>query len=102
MGKATREAYGNALARIGKENTNIIVLDADLSKSTKTDAFKAVCPERFFNVGIAEESLSSVGGGGAGGGGGGGVGGWGGGRGEGEGGRGQGGGGKCRPRAARR
>ena len=35
MGKATREAYGNALARIGKENTNIIVLDADLSKSTK-------------------------------------------------------------------
>ena len=36
MGKATREAYGNALARIGKENTNIIVLDADLSKSTKT------------------------------------------------------------------
>ena len=44
MGKATREAYGNALARIGKENTNIIVLDADLSKSTKTDTFKAVCP----------------------------------------------------------
>ena len=44
MGKATREAYGNALARIGKENTNIIVLDADLSKSTKTYTFKAVCP----------------------------------------------------------
>ena len=42
MGKATREAYGNALARIGKENTNIIVLDADLSKSTKTDTFKNV------------------------------------------------------------
>ena len=53
MGKAPREAYGNALARIGKENTNIIVLDADLSKSTKTDTFKNVCPERFFNVGIA-------------------------------------------------
>ena len=53
MGKATREAYGNALARIGKENTNIIVLDADLSKSTKTDTFKGACPERFFNVGIA-------------------------------------------------
>ena len=45
MGKATREAYGNALARIGKENTNIIVLDADLSKSTKTDTFKGACPE---------------------------------------------------------
>ena len=61
MGKATREAYGNALARIGKENTNIIVLDADLSKSTKTDTFKAACPERFFNVGIAEQNLISVG-----------------------------------------
>ena len=61
MGKATREAYGNALARIGKENTNIIVLDADLSKSTKTDTFKNVCPERFFNVGIAEQNLISVG-----------------------------------------
>lgn len=35
MGKATREAYGNALARIGKENTNIIVLDADLSNLLK-------------------------------------------------------------------
>lgn len=61
MGKATREAYGNALARIGKENTNIVVLDADLSKSTKTDTFKNVCPERFFNVGIAEQNLISVG-----------------------------------------
>ena len=61
MGKATREAYGNALARIGKENTNIIVLDADLSKSTKTDTFKNVCPDRFFNVGIAEQNLISVG-----------------------------------------
>ena len=61
MGKATREAYGNALARIGKENTNIIVLDADLSKSTKTDTFKGTCPDRFFNVGIAEQNLISVG-----------------------------------------
>ncbi|MCI7693917.1 transketolase family protein [Veillonella caviae] len=61
MGKATREAYGNALARIGKNNTNIIVLDADLSKSTKTDTFKKACPDRFFNVGIAEQNLISVG-----------------------------------------
>ena len=44
MGKATREAYGNALAKIGKENSNIIVLDADLSKSTKTDTFKRNVP----------------------------------------------------------
>ena len=61
MGKATREAYGNALAKIGKENSNIIVLDADLSKSTKTDTFKKECPERFFNAGIAEQNLISVG-----------------------------------------
>lgn len=61
MGKATREAYGNALAKIGKENSNIIVLDADLSKSTKTDTFKKECPDRFFNVGIAEQNLISVG-----------------------------------------
>ena len=61
MGKATREAYGAALAEIGAKNENIIVLDADLSKSTKTDTFKRVCPERFFNVGIAEQNLISVG-----------------------------------------
>ena len=61
MGKATREAYGNALAKIGKENSNIIVLDADLPKSTKTDTFKKECPERFFNAGIAEQNLISVG-----------------------------------------
>lgn len=61
MGKATREAYGNALAKIGKMNNQIIVLDADLSKSTKTDTFKKECPERFFNVGIAEQNLISVG-----------------------------------------
>ncbi|WP_251421995.1 transketolase family protein [Veillonella agrestimuris] len=61
MGKATREAYGNALARIGKENTNIVVLDADLSKSTKTDTFKKDNSNRFFNVGIAEQNLISVG-----------------------------------------
>ena len=63
MGKATREAYGNALARIGKENTNIIVLDADLSKSTKTDTFKGACPERFFNVGedgATHQSLEDI------------------------------------------
>lgn len=61
MGKATREAYGNALAAIGAKNKNIVVLDADLSKSTKTDTFKKEFPERFFNVGIAEQNLISVG-----------------------------------------
>jgi transketolase len=57
---ATREAYGKALARIGQENENIVVLDADLSKSTKTADFKKVCPERFINMGIAEGNMMTV------------------------------------------
>ena len=57
---ATREAYGKALARIGLENENIVVLDADLSKSTKTAEFKKVCDERFFNMGIAEGNMMAV------------------------------------------
>lgn len=61
MGKATREAYGNALAAVGTKNKNIVVLDADLSKSTKTNVFKEQFPDRFFNVGIAEQNLISVG-----------------------------------------
>lgn len=54
---ATREAYGNALQELAKINKNVVVLDADLSKSTKTAKFKEVCPERFINVGIAEQNL---------------------------------------------
>lgn len=61
MSKATREAYGNALAVVGAKNKNIVVLDADLSKSTKTNVFKEQFPDRFFNVGIAEQNLISVG-----------------------------------------
>ncbi len=57
---ATREAYGKSLARLGLENENIVVLDADLSKSTKTAEFKKVCPERFINVGIAEQNLAGI------------------------------------------
>jgi transketolase len=57
---ATREAYGNTLAKIGKENKNIVVLDADLSKSTKTAEFKKACPERFINMGIAEANMMTV------------------------------------------
>lgn len=60
MGKATRESYGSALAIIGKENENIVVLDADLSKSTKTNVFLNEFPDRFFNVGIAEQNLMGV------------------------------------------
>ena len=57
---AKREAYGKALASIANENQNIVVLDADLSKSTKTADFKAVAPERFFNMGIAEGIMMGV------------------------------------------
>lgn len=56
---ATREAYGNALAEYGN-NTNIVVLDADLSKSTKTEIFKKKYPERFFNMGISEANMMGV------------------------------------------
>lgn len=56
---ATRESYGNALAELG-EKYDIVVLDADLSKSTKTDTFKKKFPERFINCGIAEANMMSV------------------------------------------
>ncbi|WP_300359301.1 transketolase family protein [Fusobacterium sp.] len=55
--KATREAYGEALVELGKINENVVVLDADLSGSTKTNMFKKAFPERHFNVGIAEADL---------------------------------------------
>ena len=54
---ATRDAYGEALAELGAINNQVVVLDADLSKSTKTNDFKKVYPERFFNLGIAEQNL---------------------------------------------
>lgn len=57
--KATRESYGAALAEYGADE-NIIVLDADLSKSTKTEVFKKKYPERFINMGIAEGNMMSV------------------------------------------
>ncbi len=54
---ATRDAYGKALVKLGGENKDIVVLDADLSKSTKTADFAKVFPKRFFNMGIAEQNL---------------------------------------------
>lgn len=54
---ATREAYGEALVELGRENPDVVVLDADLSKSTKTINFKKHFPERFFNLGIAEQNM---------------------------------------------
>ncbi|KHO63312.1 transketolase subunit B [Thermoanaerobacter sp. YS13] len=57
MAMATREAYGKALVELGAKNKNIVVLDADLSKSTKTADFQKVYPDRFFNMGISEQDM---------------------------------------------
>ncbi len=57
--KATRESYGQALAELG-EKYDILVMDADLSKSTKTDTFKKKFPERFINTGIAEGNMMAT------------------------------------------
>ena len=55
--KATRQSYGEALLELGKENKNIVVLDADLSTATKTDLFAKEFPDRFFDMGIAEANM---------------------------------------------
>lgn len=54
---ATRQSYGEALLELGKENKNIVVLDADLSTATKTNIFAKEFPERFFDMGIAEQDM---------------------------------------------
>ena len=54
---ATRQAYGEELARLGKEYDNLVVMDADLSGSTNTAMFAKEFPERFFNMGIAEQNM---------------------------------------------
>ena len=58
--QATREAYGQALEALGATNENVVVLDADLSKSTKTNLFQKKYPERFFDMGIAEQNMMGV------------------------------------------
>lgn len=63
MGKATREAYGEALAELGRSNPNIITLDADLAKSTFSATFGKEFPDRFFTVGIAEANMVGIAGG---------------------------------------
>jgi transketolase len=63
LGKATRDAYGEALRDLGREHEEIVVLDADLAKSTKSWTFGAEFPERFFNVGIQEANMVGMAGG---------------------------------------
>lgn len=60
MGKATRDAYGEALIELGQTRPEVVVLDADLSKSTKTAGFGKAFPDRFFNVGIQEANMVGV------------------------------------------
>ena len=58
--QATREAYGQALEELGAVHQDVVVLDADLSKSTKTSMFQSKYPDRFFNAGIAEQNLMGL------------------------------------------
>ena len=57
---ATRDGYGNALAELGREHEDVVVLDADLAAATKTGVFKKEFPERFIDCGIAEENMMGV------------------------------------------
>lgn len=57
---ATRESYGNALAELGKEHEDVVVLDADLAAATKTGVFKKAFPERHIDCGIAESNMMGV------------------------------------------
>lgn len=58
--KATRQSYGEALLELGKENEKIVVFDADLSAATKTNLFAKEFPNRFFDMGIAEQNMIST------------------------------------------
>ena len=57
---ATRESYGNALAQLGREHDDVVVLDADLAGATKTDIFKKAFPERHIDCGIAEADMMGI------------------------------------------
>ena len=57
---ATRESYGKKLVELGKQNKDIVVLDADLATATKTELFKKEFPDRFFDMGIAEQDMMST------------------------------------------
>lgn len=58
--QATRQAYGEVLVELGAKNKDLVVMDADLSKSTMTVGFSKAFPERFFNMGIAEQNMYGV------------------------------------------
>lgn len=60
MAKAIRDVYGEALVKYGKDDNRVVVLDADVSGSTKSGTFGAAVPERFYNVGIAEANMCGM------------------------------------------
>lgn len=60
MKKATREGFGDEIVALGKENANVLVVDADIGKSCKTGAFRKELPEQYLNVGIAEQNAAGV------------------------------------------
>lgn len=60
MSKAIRDAYGDSLLKYGRDNLNVVALDADVSGSTKSAVFGAAFPDRFYNVGIAELNMVSM------------------------------------------
>jgi transketolase len=59
--KATRDGFGEALVILGETNPNVVVLTADLSESTRTEAFAKKFPERFFEIGVAEQNMAAIG-----------------------------------------
>src|SRR5581483_8598262 len=63
MGKSTREAFGLALAQLGEQHHDVVVVDGDVHNSTRTDFFAKKFPDRFFNVGIAESDMVGIAGG---------------------------------------
>src|SRR5438445_5617669 len=63
LGKATRDAFGRALEALGADHPNIVVVDGDVSNSTRTEWFGKKFPDRFFNIGIAESNLVGIAGG---------------------------------------
>lgn len=58
--KPTRDGFGDALVELGEKNPNVVVLTADLSESTRTDGFEKKFPERFFDVGVAEQNMAAI------------------------------------------
>lgn len=58
--RATRDGFGQALVELGEKDPNVVVLTADLSESTRTDGFQKKFPERFFEVGVAEQNMAAI------------------------------------------